>query len=70
MTASEARNVHARARVGVWVCLGMWVCLGVRLVLPDARKLTIVYYWMGLGACPDEFGNAPPGAIQAFHDEF
>ena len=28
------------------------------------------YYWASLAAQPDAAGNAPPGAIDAFHQEF
>lgn len=30
----------------------------------------VVYYWAMLAARPDAAGNAPPGAIDAFHQEF
>ena len=30
----------------------------------------VAYYWASLAARPDTAGNAPPGAIDAFHQEF
>jgi hypothetical protein len=39
-------------------------------VHPRVLKHTVAYYWMGLAARPDPEGNAPPGAIEAFRDDF